>query len=129
MINRLVLLAAVVVASVGLASAQLESGSFTDPYGWNVGDRSSGELSFQGGAVKVSMEVKSSTNSGRSYYVVTFRNTTSSTISFGARVTDEDADETSFRLTIPAGESRRWGEHLDAKLRWVYVIVGSVDYR
>lgn len=97
--------------------------TFTNNYGWTVGN-SSQELTFFG-EVAVFFEVKKSTLTGKHYYVANIENISNRNLSFGARLTDRYPERTHFSVNIAPGEIKKWGEHLIADTRDIYVLISK----
>ncbi len=100
--------------------AQSRVGTFTNSYGWKLGDTSS-EMVMHG--VELTMEVKSSYSSGRLYYVVTFTNISDEDFSGGARISQNQPESTFFSVNLKPGESKQWGENFPPGLTTVYVLL------
>jgi hypothetical protein len=104
-----------------LHAQQNEIVTFYNNYGWRVGDFSK-YFYLHEGVIQVNIEVKSSTLTGKHYYIVNMENLSDRKITFGARLTATYPSETHFSVTLEPGQIRKWGEHLTAGVNEIYFL-------
>jgi hypothetical protein len=120
---RAKLLMAVAFLAVVVGPVYAETVRFTKGPGttWTVGDKSH-VYHTKDGKAGIQMLVQKSPNTGKAYYVIGYTNKTSSRLSFGSRVSEDESNKTFFTGHADVGKRFTWGEHLPANINSVYVM-------
>jgi hypothetical protein len=121
MLRNALLCVCLVLASVAAQAQELIRFTKGPNSAWSVGDKSQ-LYTTSDGKLAIQMVVRSSTNSGKMYYVVGFGSRTGRTEAFGARVSDKEPSKTHFTGRAEPGKVYSWGEHLPANLNTVWVL-------
>lgn len=83
---------------------------FSTVHSWAVGDVSDSRYAD---GLMVSLQIRSSHSDSKIYAVAEFCNRGSSEWAGGIRVSPDYPDSAHTTLRVPAGQCRRWGEHMD----------------
>ncbi|WP_269715475.1 hypothetical protein [Caulobacter sp. NIBR2454] len=98
--------------------------TFTNNYGWKVGDNSNTQ-NAQG--ISVSFTVASSTIADRMYYKARFCDAGSGAWEGGMRLTATYPDRTHATIRVPQGGCTGWSDHLIANAKNIYILVDKND--